>query len=188
MTTLEKLRNYYSYNKCFPSYRELCPILGVRSKNAAYKQVTKLIINGYLSRSQNGRLSPTKKFFSLHLVDQPIPAGFSAPIEEAAIDTFSLEDYLITNPNSTIMVRVQGDSMEGVGIYEGDLVIVEKGVPTRPGHMVIAIIDGEFTLKFLRRKQGQLCLEAANPKYPDFYPEQNLEVFGKVVGVVRKVK
>ncbi len=115
-----------------------------------------------------------------------IRAGFAAPAEEELTDSLSLEDYLIEKKESSYMLRVKGDSMIDAGIHEGDLVIVERGGQAREGDIVIAEIDGGWTMKYLRKKGKVLYLEPANKKYQPIYPEHELQIAAVVKGVVRK--
>ena len=84
------------------------------------------------------------------------------------------------------MLKVAGDSLEGIGIFKGDIVILEKARLARRGEIVLALIDTEWTLKILENVEGATVLRSANPKYPDFYPENQLEIFGIVKSVIRK--
>ena len=82
-------------------------------------------------------------------------------------------------------LRVKGDSMIDAGIHSGDTVIVERREAAEAGDIVIANIDGEWTMKYLRQDRSGPYLQAANPDYPDLYPETSLSVGGVVIGVVR---
>jgi SOS-response transcriptional repressor LexA len=94
--------------------------------------------------------------------------------------------YLITKPDASFLLQVNGDSMNGEGIMEGDLVIVEKGRAPRIGDVVIAEVDGEWTMKYFKKQNGQVYLEAANPKYPIIRPKTELRLGGVVTAVIRK--
>ena len=85
-----------------------------------------------------------------------------------------------------VALRVHGDSMEGAGILNGDMVVVEPGEP-KPGDIVVALIDGENTLKRLVRKGGRACLASENPRYPDLVPAAELTVQGVVTGLIRRI-
>ena len=85
-----------------------------------------------------------------------------------------------------MLVRVKGDSMIDAGIFDGDLAVVEKRGGARRGDIVIAIVDGQFTLKRLDLERGQFILRPENKAYPVIRPEGALEVFGVMVGLVRK--
>jgi repressor LexA len=103
-------------------------------------------------------------------------------------DSLTIDEYLIDHPSRTVLVRVKGDSMIDAGIQEGDIVVVERRPSANAGDMVIAIVDNEFTLKHLEKDKGEYVLKPANPAYPIIRPKGQLEIFGVVVGMVRKYK
>ena len=98
------------------------------------------------------------------------------------IDTMDLNESLIKHPVSTFYLRATGDSMTGAGIYPGDLLIVDKSLEAKDKTVIIAVVDGEMTVKRLRLKEGRVWLEAENEKYPPI--EINERVRFEVWGVV----
>lgn len=108
-----------------------------------------------------------------------IQAGFAAPAEEELADTITVGEYLIRHKESSYLLRVEGDSMEDAGIIDGDMVIFERRNDARPGDIVVALTEDGYTLKYLRKKGRKIYLEAANSKYPEFYPTE-----GQIIGVV----
>lgn len=117
-----------------------------------------------------------------------VQAGFPSPAEEELIDTLSLDEFLIKNPQASYLVKVTGDSMIDAGIMQGDLVIVERGRQARHGDIVIAQVDGEWTMKYYEKKGPKIFLRAANKKYPLIEPKAELVIGGVVVANVRKYK
>jgi len=115
-----------------------------------------------------------------------IMAGFPTPAEEELQDLLSLDEYLIPRPKSSFMVRVSGDAMTEAGILPGDLVIVEKGRNPRTGDIVIAEVDGEWTMKYFRKEGKNIVLEAANTKHVPIHPQVELRLAGIVTAVIRK--
>jgi len=113
-------------------------------------------------------------------VFESVQAGFPSPGTEENAHDITLDDYLIENPNTTILVKVSGDSMEGAGILEGDMVVVEKDTKGKVGDIVIAEVDGAYTLKFLANDMNGYYLKAGNKKYPPIRPEEELRLFGVV--------
>ncbi len=180
---LAKIKKFYQKHKRLPSYSEMLNLFGLSSKNAVFKIVNKLTELGFLKKDNN-KLAPTSKFFSLPLLGL-VRAGFPILAEEDR-DYLTLDDYLIEDPQSSFLLKVKGDSLIGLGIFEGDLVIIERKKLANPGDVVLAQIDREWTLKILKRDLGKFHLESANPKYPPFYPQQELQIFGVVKAVVRK--
>jgi repressor LexA len=132
------------------------------------------------------RLAPTRRFFARPLADAAVRAGLPDPIDDAPTDALTLDDYLIERPSQTVLVRVKGDSMQDAGILEGDLVVVEKRSAARKGDIVVAIVDNQFTLKRLDLERGRFVLRPENKAYPVIRPEGALEIFGVMVGLVRK--
>jgi len=130
---------------------------------------------------------PTKRFFERTLAESPVHAGLPNPIDDAEGDALTIDDYLIERPSQTVLVRVKGDSMMDAGILEGDLVVVEKAAAAKRGDIVIAIVDGQFTLKRLDLDRGSFVLKPENKAYPVIRPEGTLEIFGVMVGLVRKL-
>ncbi len=182
------IEEFYKEHKRMPSYQEICDIFEFKSKNAASKLVTKLARYGVLEKDTKGRLIPTFSPYSIRLLGL-VEAGFPTPAEEQEIDAMSLDEWLISNKDATYMLKVKGDSMIDAGIVDGDYVLVERTRAVKPGDIVVADVDGSFTMKYLRtdKKTGLMYLEAANPDYPDIHPEETLSVEAKVISVIRKI-
>ena len=118
-----------------------------------------------------------------------VPCGFPSPADDHLEDHIDLVAHLVSRPSSTFVMQVSGDSMEGAGIFTGDYVVIDKSVETKPGHIVVAVLNGEMTLKKFEKRAGQYLLTSTNPrKYkPIELNEDNPpEIWGVVVGVVRK--
>ena len=181
----QKIINFYKTHKRMPSYSEITKLVGFASKNAAYRLALKLINEGLIEKDNTGRLIPGRIFGKLKLLGL-VEAGFPSVAEEALADTVSIDDYLIENYSATYLLKVKGLSMQDAGIVEGDLVVVERTSSAKVGDIVIANVDGEFTMKFLRKKRTQFYLEPANKDFQDIHPEGALEISAVVKGVVRK--
>jgi repressor LexA len=191
-TTLNYIREFQRKRGYSPSLSDLAVAFGVRSKNAIAKVVNALVRERHLEKDPKGRIkileqeeSESIPAFSLPLFG-PIPAGFAAPAEEQAEELLTLEDYLVRDRKATFLLRVKGVSMINAGINEGDLVVVERGVEPRVGDIVVGVLDGEYTLKRLRKDKGKFYLQAENPDYPDLYAMNELQVAGVVRGVIRR--
>ncbi len=183
---LNILKRFFKKNRRMPSYSEMLKLFGFSSKNAVFKLINKFIESG-LIKKDNKKLSPLPRFFALPLLGN-IKAGFPILAEENK-SYLTLDDYLIEDPQSTFLLKVSGDSLLGVGIFDGDLVVIEKKRLPTIGDVVLAQIDREWTLKIFKKdRQRRLSyLEAANPKYPPLYPSQELQIFGVVRAVIRKL-
>jgi repressor LexA len=184
-TQKEKLLSFYKRNKRMPSYAELAELLKFKSKNAAYYFVKQLIKDGVVEKDSSGKLVPKKLYGEVPLLGL-IEAGFPSPAEEELSDTMSFDDYLIENKEATYILRVKGDSMIDAGIQEGDMVIVERTNSPKVGNIVIAEVDGEWTMKYLRKRGNTHYLEPANKKYKPIVPSGELRIEAVVKGVVRK--
>ena len=115
-----------------------------------------------------------------------VAAGFPSPAEEELREVISMDEYLITRPDASFLLKVKGDSMTGAGIMDGDLVIVEKGRDPKNGDIVLAEVDGDWTMKYFRRKGKDVVLEAANSAYPVIRPKEELKIGGVITAAVRK--
>jgi len=120
-----------------------------------------------------------------------VPAGFPSPAQDSFDDgRIDLNDVLIRDVSSTFILRVTGDSMEGVGIYDGDEVLVDRSLTPGNGDVVIAVIDGDFTIKTLRVHHQRVVLHPENPAYPDVEVSglSELVVWGVVVHSIRHLR
>ena len=177
--------SFFQTNRRMPTYQEMIELLGVKSKSVVDFWMKKLIAGGLLEKDAKGHLTLTKRSLAIPLVGS-VQAGFPSPEEEELRDLISMDEYLITRPESSFLLTVTGDSMIGAGIMEGDLVIIEKGRNPKNGDIVVAEVDGEWTMKYFRKVGKQIILEAANPKYPDIKPKNELRLAGVVCAVIRK--
>src|SRR5881394_4251099 len=184
---LASLQDYYARHHALPSYASIGGLLGLRSKSSVAALVARLKLAGFVESTPDRRLAPTRRFFERPLADSPVHAGLPSPIDDAPTDALTLDDYLIERPSSTVLVRVKGDSMQDAGILDGDLVVVEKRAAAQKGEIVVAIVDNQFTLKRLDVEAGQFVLKPENKAYPTIRPEGALEIFGVMIGLVRKL-
>ena len=192
-TVLNYIAEFQGKRGYSPSLADLAIAFGVRSKNSIAKVVNTLTAAKHIEKDPRGRI---KIINSPNSEDQPMPialplfgpiaAGFAAPVEEHAQEQITLDAYLIRDRSSTFLLRVKGDSMINAGIHEGDLVVVDRSKTPRVGDIVVGILDGEFTLKRLKKDKGKFYLQAENPEYPDLYALEELKVAGVVIGTVRK--
>lgn len=183
---LGALQDYYAEHRVMPSYSTLAQVLGFKSKATIAGLIARLKEAGYLEPAPGKRLKPTDRFFERPLADASVQAGFARPVYENSSDSLTIDQYLVERPSTTVLIPVKGDSMRDAGIIEGDLVVVERGRPASKGDNVIAIVDDQFTLKTLDLEKGRFILRPANPAYPVIRPQGSLEIFGVVVGLVRK--
>lgn len=184
---LAMLQDYYARHRALPSYASIGQLLGLKSKSSVAAMVARLKLQGYIESTPDRRLAPTGRFFGRPLALSPVQAGEPNPVDDGQSDALTIDDYLIERPSQTVLIRVKGDSMQDAGILEGDLVVVEKTASAKRGDVVVAVVDGQFTLKRLDIERGQFVLKPENKAYPVIRPEGTLEVFGVMVGLVRKL-
>ncbi len=181
----EKLSRFYSAKKRMPTYTEMMQLFGFKSKNAVYRLVTKLLDAGLVAKDHLGRLIPTNSFGEVPLLGS-VKAGFPSEAEAQVLDTINLEDMLVRKKDTTYLLEVDGDSMIEAHIADGDLVLAERTNKAKDGEIVIAEVDGEFTMKYFRQKGSKVWLEPANKNYKPIYPTESLEVKAVVKAVIRK--
>jgi len=186
---IEALTAFYSEKKRMPSFAELGEAAGLKSKNAVSKLVTKFEKMNLLKKDEKGKLVPVSliNFTGIKLLGT-VEAGFPSPAEEELADILSLDEFLITNRSATFMLKVSGDSMFEAGIIPGDMVLVDKSLSPKSGDIVIACVDDQWTMKFLRKRGGSVTLVPANPAYKPIKPKKELRIAGVVTSVVRKYR
>jgi len=185
---LEKLQDYYADHKVIPSYSVLAGLWGVSAKSWVSECVKRFEEAGFLDWTPDRQLKPGKRFFERRIAEAPVQAGQP---HAAAADGYdlvsSIDEMLVREPSRTELIRVKGDSMVEAGIHEGDYIVVEKGKHANPGEIVVAIVDNEFTVKYLDRERNEFVLKPANKAYPVIRPRGHLEIYGVVSGLVRKM-
>ncbi len=185
---LAKLRDYYARHRTLPSYASVGKLVGLHSKSSVAALVRRLRAGGYLESTPDRRLRPGAHFFERPWAESFVRAGFPSPADEALRDALTIDEYLIERPSQTVLITVKGDSMVNAGIHPGDIAVVERRVTADPGELVVAIVDNEFTLKHLARDESGFFLRPANPDYAPIRPKGELQIFGVVVGLIRKYR
>lgn len=139
---------------------------------------TKLEIFGFEQRTN----------LELPLYLATVPAGFPSPAEDYIDKELDLNEHLVKHPSATFFVRVAGDSMRDAGISPGDILVVDRAVEAQTGHIVIAALDGELTVKRLRKQNGRLFLIPDNPEYApmEISSEASFQVWGVVTYIIHK--
>ena len=115
-------------------------------------------------------------------------AGFPSPAEDLGAQRIDLTQMLITHAQATYFLRANGHSMVELGIFHNDILVVDRAVKPRHNHIVVAIVDGDFTVKQLHQRLGRIKLKAANPTFPDIVPKegQTIEVWGVVTSSIKQ--
>ena len=183
---LATLQSYYAEHRVLPSYARLMSLLGFASKSAVKKVLERLEGMDMLERTPDGDWAPSERFFDRAIATQPVPAGMPISADSDVHEQITIDRFLIQQPNKTVLIRVKGDSMVDAGIHDGDLAVVERKTDATQGDIVVAVVDDQFTLKTLARDKDGYHLLPANPNYPVIRPNGKLEIFGVLVGLVRK--
>lgn len=179
-----------------PTISEMAGGLKVKSKNAVAKLLKELEEKGYIKRDATARgirvldslgRSLQKGLVSIPLIGE-VPAGSPILAEEHIEEWVNLPTSLTRGRRDVFMLRVRGESMIGAGIYNNDLVIVYPTKDIKNGDMVVALIEGEATVKRFVKVSTRTYLKAENPKFPNIYPAGEWTIQGKVVGVIRNIE
>ena len=178
-----------------PTVREVCARLGANSDNAAIKHLKALAEKGYIKRDNTPRGISLLRSVSAQLnrgmklkkipVLGTIPAGGPVLSEENIIEWMTLTEDQVKHQDSSFILIVRGDSMEDAGIFEGDLIIADSKKEARTGDIVIALGDGENTVKRFISEGGAVYLKPENKNYKEIHPINELTIQGVVIGLIR---
>ncbi|QKO20690.1 LexA family transcriptional regulator [Rhodoferax sp. BAB1] len=121
-------------------------------------------------------------------LDNRVAAGFPSPAEDLGGQRVDLTRELVTHPQATFLLRARGHSMVGAGILDDDILVVNRALVPRHQSVVVAVVDGEFTVKTLWQRAGRVKLQPANPAYPEIVPAegQTLEIWGVVTAAIHQ--
>lgn len=180
-----KLTDYFRKFKQLPTYDEMVSLFGLKSKGSLHRYVQKFIDAGIIEKGGTGKLLPTEKLFGIQVLGT-VQAGFPTAAEQDAGEARSLDKWLVENPEASYLLTVSGDSMIDAGIVAGDMVIVDRAKTPKTGDIVVAEVDGDWTMKYYIARGPRIFLRAANKFYPDIHPHAELKVAGVVTSVIRK--
>lgn len=121
-----------------------------------------------------------------------VRAGFPSPAEDLGAKRVDVLEQLLLHPQASYWMTVRGDSMKEYGIWDRDTLLVDRAIRPAHGHIVVAVLDNEFTCKYLYKRAGVVKLKAGNPTYPDIVPKdsqtQTLEIWGVVITSFKRFK
>ena len=142
-------------------------------------------------KSSQGEVLLTKENtteFMIPIFTSRVQAGFPSPADDHLEDALDLNTHLIQHKDATFFVKAQGDSMLGAGIHQGDILIVDKSLTAKSGKIVIAVVDGEFTVKRLHKYKGNITLKSENPEFEDIKVggTDELIIWGVVTSVIHQ--
>jgi DNA polymerase V len=134
-----------------------------------------------------GKVRPGLKF---PFYESRVPAGFPSPADDYLERQLDLHELLVEHPEATFFVRVEGDSMVGAGMYSGDILIVDRSLKAGHGKIIVALLNGEFTVKRLLAKGKKVYLAAENPRYAplEITEESDFQVWGVVTYVIHRAR
>jgi DNA polymerase V len=123
-----------------------------------------------------------------NLIKGFVQAGFPSPAEDLGAQRIDLTQLLVKHSQATYFLRASGHSMTEAGIFDNDILVVDRAIKPRNTHIVVAIVDGDFTVKQLYQRAGRIKLKSANPTYPDITPKegQTIEVWGVVTSSIKQ--
>lgn len=185
---LKRIQDFYEQKKRMPSVREIRDfVIKTHSMRKTKQVIDQLVEEGFLRKDNKGFLQPTTEMLGIRKLGS-VQAGFPSPAEEELSDTITLDEWLINNKQATYMLKVSGDSMIEAGIRPGDTALVERGIIPKNNDIVIAQVDGKWTMKYYQKKGSAVALVPANPKFPIIYPQYELRVEAVVTAIIRKLK
>jgi DNA polymerase V len=166
--------------------RDFLETLHGKRQEAVERRIPALLAEAGLTLLRPAELPPS---LPLPLFGHKIAAGFPSPADDYVEDRIDLNQHLIRHKEASFFLRVKGDSMLGAGIHDGDLLIVDRALEPTDGKIVIAVLDGELTVKRLERRHGRIRLLPENPAYPpiEVKNEQDLVIWGVVTHVIHGV-
>lgn len=122
------------------------------------------------------------------LLSNRVRAGFPSPAEDLGAQRIDLTQMLVVHAQATYFLRASGHSMVEAGIFDNTILVVDRAVKPRHNHIVVAVVDGDFTVKYLHQRAGRIKLKAANPTFADIVPKdgQTIEVWGVVTSCIKQ--
>jgi len=185
---IQWIKKYQQDHGGYPTYREIQGALGLNSINSVSQYVKQLATKGYLELIKNKgyRLTAEERpaFVSLSLMGT-IQAGNTNTTQETP-ETHTIPQQWVSSPQKSFLLRVRGNSMEDAGIHEGDMVVVDASKKPQVGDVVVALVEGETTVKRLAQKNGKNYLKAESKHHSDIHPEDAWEIQGVVKSLIRQ--
>lgn len=182
---IEALQRFYDLEGRVPTFAEMVHVLKYRSKNAVHRLMQKLVVSGHVEKKDDGKIHFTTRLIGTFRLLGKVEAGFPSPAEEELVDLQRLDEMLIKKRTATFGLRVSGDSMADE-LHDGDLVLVERGRKPKSGDIVVAYVDGGWTLKYFEKAGRDVRLVPANKKYKVIVPTDELRVEGVVISAIRQ--
>ncbi|HKA42965.1 MAG TPA: LexA family transcriptional regulator [Burkholderiales bacterium] len=180
---LAKLQDYYARYRVFPSYAAIGELVGLKSTSSVAAFLSRLKAERYIETAAR-RLRPGPRFFERPLMESRIAAGLPSAAYDAPAEGLAIDAQLVKRPSLTFLLQVKGDSMIGAGLMPGDTIVVEKSNAAKEGDIVVALVDGAYTVKRLARENRRFVVKPENKAFPVLRPDP-LEIVGIVTGSFR---
>lgn len=180
----EKLKEFYG-KEPLPSFEKIAREFNFKHKNSVSQYFKKFKEYNLIDNIGDKFFIKPEQFGAV-LFSTPVKAGFPSPAEDHIEKRISLDNEFKIDSPSTFIFTVKGDSMIDAGIFEGDMVIIRRTNTPASGDIVLASVDGEYTLKTFRKKGADIFLEPANQNYEIIRAKESMEIFGVVIGSVRR--
>lgn len=179
------LREFVQRENRLPGYNEMMSLFGYKSKNTIYRTLNQLTDEGFIYKDESGKIAPADKLLGTVRYLGEVQAGIPVEADPEA-ECMVLDRFLSPSPRNTYMLKVHGDSMIDAGICEGDYVLVETDVVPKEKDIVVANVDGEWTLKYYMTDEHGVVLMPANPKYEPIRARLSLRIAGVVRSGIRR--
>ncbi len=184
---LQLFRDFYFSYRTIPTFEITKEIIWVQSKSAVHRFFQQMVEYWFLSKTDWNYL-PANKLIGLPLFSS-VQAWQPLEVLDTTCEQINVENYLVDNPNSTVLLSVKWESMIDAGLHEGDLVVVDRWKEARMWDMVIAVVDNEYTVKWLEKWDSDKhpwILQPSNEKFSPIIPKWSLTIYGVVVWSMRK--
>lgn len=182
---LGKLRDYYAWNHVIPPYSTIGKMTGMTAP-AAFEMVQRLKKNNYLE-STGRQLLPGPRFFESALLGT-VQTGSPTPTMDNQTSGYDVMRQLLSNPSQSFLLQVKGESMVDAGLLEDDYVIVQRDLQSGIGDIVVARVDGDYTIKYFAEDANGPYLKPANKndnRFREIRPAEDFQIFGVVTGSFR---
>ncbi|BBT80287.1 LexA repressor 1 [Aeromonas veronii] len=182
---LSLLQDYYAENGVLPSFAGIASLVGLKTTSAVSVMVGRLKEAGFLASMPDRRLAPGPRFHERLVAIESVRAGVPETMIDVGSDPVLIDRLLVAEPSRTVIVTIRGDSMIDAGLLDGDKIIVKRGAPSNVGDIVVAIVDGEFTVKYLAKDAQGFYLKPGNAAFDEIRAQEELKLFGRVTGCFR---
>ena len=178
----------YPSHRYIPSFEDLKEILWVNSKNTVSYFLQYLMKEGLVIKRGSEYIG-SNELLGIPFYEERVPAGFPSPWIDDSKHNIDFNSFLVERPHASYTVRVKGESMKDAGIFDGDMVIVDRSLSVNENDIVIAQVDDGFTIKYYQKdKLWKPYLQPANKDFENIYPVEELVICGVVSSIIRKLK